>query len=205
MKTIIDSCINGSSEMVSVLAFSVITILFNRILMNYGEPDGVASLSIIWYAQGLFGGLFRGYINGISSVVSYNLGRGDKKRLSRVFHISILGSHEELYHAMENGTVDLALNDQRRAFSDAYNNIILTESRLYIELSAKNPLSKLPSLEIADLKNTPCVLVINQSGQREEQEYYETVIGLHGELRGISERFRGNAEGVLLKKENLLV
>ena len=92
-----------------------------------------------------------------------------------------VGSHEELYHAMENGTVDLALNDQRRAFSDAYNNIILAESRLYIELSAKNPLSKLPSLEIADLKNTPCVLVINQSGQREEQEYYETVIGLHGE------------------------
>ncbi len=93
-----------------------------------------------------------------------------------------VGSHEELYHAMENGTVDLALNDQRRAFSDAYNNIILTESRLYIELSAKNPLSKLPSLEIADLKNTPCVLVINQSGQREEQEYYETIIGLHGEF-----------------------
>ena len=27
-------------------------------------------------------------------------------------------SHEELYHAMENGSIDLALNDQRRAFSD---------------------------------------------------------------------------------------
>ena len=92
-----------------------------------------------------------------------------------------VGSHEELYHAMENGTVDLALNDQRRAFSDAYNNIILAESNLYIELSAKNPLSKLPCLEIEDLKNTPCILIMNQTGQREEQEYYETVIGLHGE------------------------
>ena len=92
-----------------------------------------------------------------------------------------VGSHEELYHAMENGTVDLALNDQRRAFSDAYNNIILAESNLYIELSAKNPLSKLPCLEIEDLKNTPCILIMNQTGQKEEQEYYETVIGLHGE------------------------
>ena len=36
-----------------------------------------------------------------------------------------VGSHEELYHAMDNGTIDLALNDQRRAFSDAYNNVIL--------------------------------------------------------------------------------
>lgn len=88
--TLIDSCINGSSEMVSVLAFSVITILFNRILMRLGGSDGVASLSIIWYAQGLFGGLFRGYINGISSVVSYNLGRGDKERLSKLFRISII-------------------------------------------------------------------------------------------------------------------
>ena len=89
VQTIIKSCINGSSEMVSVLAFSVITILFNRILMNIGGSDGVASLSIIWYAQGLFGGMFRGYITGISSVVSYNLGRGDKDRLSRLFHISV--------------------------------------------------------------------------------------------------------------------
>ena len=80
---------NGSSEMVSVLAFSVITILFNNILMNIAGSDGVASLTIIWYAQELFGGMFRGYITGISSVVSYNLGRGDKKRLGRIFRISV--------------------------------------------------------------------------------------------------------------------
>ncbi len=84
-----NSCINGASEMVNVLAFSVIAILFNRILMKIGGSDGVASLMIILYAQELFGGLFRGYINGISSVVSYNLGRGDKERLSKLFCISI--------------------------------------------------------------------------------------------------------------------
>ena len=89
MQTIVNSCINGASEMVNVLAFSVIAILFNRILMKIGGSDGVASLTIILYAQELFGGLFRGYINGISSVVSYNLGRGDKERLSKLFCISI--------------------------------------------------------------------------------------------------------------------
>ena len=88
-RTIVDSCVNGASEMVSVLAFSVITILFNRILMNLGGADGVASLTIIWYAQGLFGGLFRGYINGISSVVSFNLGRRDKRQLASLFRISV--------------------------------------------------------------------------------------------------------------------
>ena len=93
-----------------------------------------------------------------------------------------VGSHEELYHAMENGVIDLSLNDRRRAFSDAYNNMVLAESTLYIEISTKNPLSKLPGLEIIDLKKTPCILVMNQTSQKEEQEYYETIIGLHGEF-----------------------
>ena len=94
----------------------------------------------------------------------------------------MVGSHEELYHAMENDSVDLAINDQRRAFSDAYNNEVLAESKIYIELSSKNPLSKLPSLETSDLKNTPCILVINQTGQQEEQTYYKNIIGLQGDF-----------------------
>lgn len=93
-----------------------------------------------------------------------------------------VGSHEELYHAMENDSVDLAINDQRRAFSDAYHNEVLAESRIYLELSAKNPLSKLETLEPDDLKNLPCILVINQAGQKEEQNYYENIIGLHGDF-----------------------
>ncbi len=93
-----------------------------------------------------------------------------------------VGSHEELYHAMEDGSVDLAINDQRRAFSDAYNNEILAESKIYIELSTKNPLSRLAALEVEDLKNTPCILVINQTGRKEEQHYYESIIGLHGDF-----------------------
>lgn len=94
----------------------------------------------------------------------------------------MVGSHEELYHAMENHSVDLAINDQRRAFSDAYHNEVLAESKIYIELSVKNPLSKLSTLEAEDLKNTPCILVINQTGQKEEQHYYETIIGLQGDF-----------------------
>lgn len=93
-----------------------------------------------------------------------------------------VGSHEELYHAMENGSVDLSLNDQRRAFSDSYHNRVLAESRVFIEISTKNPLSRLNALQISDLKNMPCILVINEAGRQEEQEYYETIMGLRGEF-----------------------
>lgn len=87
--TLWKSCMNGSSEMVSVLAFSVVSILFNNILMRLAGSDGVAALTIILYTQGLFSALFRGYSMGISPVVSYNLGKQDKDRLSGLFSISM--------------------------------------------------------------------------------------------------------------------
>lgn len=87
LSTILQSCANGASEMVSVLAYSVVAVLFNNILMNIAGSDGVASLSIIWYAQGIFGALFRGYIMGTSSAISYNYGKSDRNRLSKLFSI----------------------------------------------------------------------------------------------------------------------
>ena len=91
-----------------------------------------------------------------------------------------VASHEQLYEMLENNGVDFALNDQRRAFSGAYNNLMLSESSVYIEISSVNPLSKLKQIEAADLKNTPCILVASKDTQKEEQEYYEKIIGLKG-------------------------
>lgn len=94
----------------------------------------------------------------------------------------MVGSHEELYRALENDKVDLVLNDQRRAFSDRYHNEILSDSHMYIEISNHNPLSRLDKIEISELKNTPCILVINSAGQQEEQEYYEDIVGIKGDF-----------------------
>ena len=95
----------------------------------------------------------------------------------------MVGSHEELYRALETDKVDLVLNDQRRALggSDLYNNEILSESRMYIEISNHNPLSRLEVVEIAELKNIPCILVMNPAGQWEEQSYYEDIVGIKGD------------------------
>lgn len=92
------------------------------------------------------------------------------------------GSHDELYHMLLNSEIDLALNDQRRAFSSAFYNLILSKSRTYIEISTRNPLSRLTSLDIKDIKNLPCILLINATGQDEERKYYDEYLGLHGEF-----------------------
>ena len=92
------------------------------------------------------------------------------------------GNHEDLYDALRFGRADLVLNDQRRAFSDEYVNIPLAESRCYIELSAHDPLSGLDSVEIRDLKNTPCILVASAEQRENEREYYRDVVGFRGEF-----------------------
>lgn len=94
----------------------------------------------------------------------------------------VYGTHEELFTLLRTGDADLVLNDQRRAFSDEYVNLILTTSPLYIELSARNPVSALPSVTLQELKNIPCILVASQEQQTNEKEFYQAVIGIQGEI-----------------------
>ena len=92
------------------------------------------------------------------------------------------GNHEELFHLLRTGGADLVLNDQRRAFSDEYVNLILTASRMYIEVAVRNPVAELPSVTVQELKNIPCILVASKEQQAAENEFYQTVIGIQGEI-----------------------
>ena len=51
---------------------------------------------------------------------------------------SYIESPKLLYDALRFGRIDLALNDQRRAFSDEYENHILSESVCYVEMAKDN-------------------------------------------------------------------
>lgn len=92
------------------------------------------------------------------------------------------GNHEDLYAGLLSGKLDLVLNNQRRAFSDVYKNLVLKETICYVELAAFNPLSKLDFVSVDDLKNTPCILVASPKQQEVESRFYHDVIGFHGEF-----------------------
>ena len=92
------------------------------------------------------------------------------------------GSHEELYGLLRSGEADLVLNDQRRAFSDEYVNLVLTTCPGSIEVSAHGELAQLERVSPAELKNTPCILVASGSQRETDQEYYRDVIGFPGEF-----------------------
>lgn len=92
------------------------------------------------------------------------------------------GNHEELYELLRTGGVDLVLNDQRRAFSDQYVNLILTVGNEYIEISSRNPIASLPQVTPQELKNVPCILVASREQRENEQEYYQGVVGFQGDF-----------------------
>lgn len=91
------------------------------------------------------------------------------------------GNHEELYRMLRTEEVDLVFNDQRRAFSDEYANLILTTASSFIEISSRSPLADLSKISPQDLKNTPCILIASEEQQDTERDYYHDVIGFHGE------------------------
>ena len=92
------------------------------------------------------------------------------------------GNQEELYHALRDNRLDLVLSDQRRAFSDEYDNLILTVRECYIEISARNPISALGSVEVGELKNVPCILMASPYQQEAERTYYREIVGIEGEF-----------------------
>lgn len=80
---------NGSSEMVSNLASAVTTTLFNLQMMALIGEKGVAAISAILYLQFIFLAVFFGFVSGISPVISYNYGAGNKTNIHKTFKISM--------------------------------------------------------------------------------------------------------------------
>ena len=88
-KTMLKTCANGSSEMVSNLAVAITTYLFNIIMMQKLGSDGVAAMTIVFYAQFLFTAVFFGYTSGVAPLFSFHYGAQNEKQLQRLFRSSL--------------------------------------------------------------------------------------------------------------------
>ena len=75
---------NGSSEFVSNISSSVLAMVFNFQLLRYLGEDGVSAYGIILYVGFVFMAIFIGFAIGLSPVVGYNFGAGNKKELKNI-------------------------------------------------------------------------------------------------------------------------
>lgn len=86
---LLESCLNGSSEMVSQLAAAVTTFLFNLTMMGLAGEDGVAAVTIMIYAQFLLNTLYIGFSMGVAPVIGFNYGKKDNIRQKKVIRICL--------------------------------------------------------------------------------------------------------------------
>ncbi|MBQ8658621.1 MAG: MATE family efflux transporter [Clostridia bacterium] len=82
-------CINGSSELMTNISLSVVSILFNAQLMKFVGYTGVSAYGIINYIAFIFIAIFLGYSIGSSPIVGYNYGAENRKELKSVFKKSL--------------------------------------------------------------------------------------------------------------------
>ena len=75
------TCINGSSELMSNISMSVVSMLYNVQLLRYAGEDGVAAYGVLMYVSLIFQAVFIGYSVGTAPVIGYNYGAQNSREL----------------------------------------------------------------------------------------------------------------------------
>lgn len=73
-KAILKACTNGSSEFMSNIAMSIVSMLYNLQLLKYAGENGVAAYGVMMYVSMIFSSAFIGYSIGSAPIVSYHYG-----------------------------------------------------------------------------------------------------------------------------------
>lgn len=89
-KEIFEACYNGSSEMVSQLSNAVITFMFNLVMMSLAGEHGVAAITILLYGQFLFNAVYLGFSIGISPIIGFQYGAGNRMKLRKIYKIAFM-------------------------------------------------------------------------------------------------------------------
>lgn len=84
-----NACSNGSSELMSNLSASVVSILYNLQLMSITGEAGVAAYSVMMYVDFAFAAVFLGFSMGVGPIISFHFGADGWDELKNVFRKSM--------------------------------------------------------------------------------------------------------------------
>ncbi len=83
-KMLLDACINGSSELMSNISASIVTIFYNAQLMRFAGNDGIAAYGAIMYVAFIFVAVFIGFSIGSAPVVGFHYGAANTDELKNL-------------------------------------------------------------------------------------------------------------------------
>ena len=84
------ACANGSSELMSNISMSLVSMLYNVQLIKYAGEDGVAAYGVLMYVNMIFLAAFIGYSIGTAPVIGYQYGAGYHEELGSLLRKSLL-------------------------------------------------------------------------------------------------------------------
>lgn len=90
MGIFLKTCANGSSELMTNISMSLVTVLYNYQLMAIAGENGVAAYGVIMYMNFVFCAMFLGYAIGCAPIVSYHYGAGSRDELGNLFRKSLV-------------------------------------------------------------------------------------------------------------------
>lgn len=81
---------NGSSELMSNISASVVSMIYNFQLLKFAGEDGVAAYGVLMYVQFVFIALFIGYAIGSAPIIGYHYGAINHSELKNMLKKSII-------------------------------------------------------------------------------------------------------------------
>ncbi len=90
IKPIIKACANGSSELMSNVSSSLVSMVYNFQLIKYLGEDGISAYGVLMYVQFIFVAIYIGYIIGVAPVIGYNFGADNSIELKNIFKKSVI-------------------------------------------------------------------------------------------------------------------
>lgn len=83
-RPILNACTNGSSELMSNISSSLVSMLYNFQLMRLAGKNGVAAYGVLMYVQFIFIAISIGYSIGSAPIISYHYGANNHKELKNM-------------------------------------------------------------------------------------------------------------------------
>ena len=88
-RTLANACANGSSELMSNISSSIVSIIYNFQLLHFIGEDGVSAYGVLMYVQFIFVAIFIGYSIGCAPIVGFHYGAQNYPELKNLLCISV--------------------------------------------------------------------------------------------------------------------
>ena len=134
-----------------------------------------------------------GVLNGFSSRIMQQAIREFAENHPHVRLSLVTGPHEERFPPVNEGSLDMVINDQWRALSDQYINEELTDQPMYVLLRQDHPCALSGSATVEGLQDDLCILVCAPAQRETEAAHGRDVLGLQSSFL-----FADNVEAALM-------